>query len=274
LLVFALLVFPVFVYIMQVRGATFWSYWFDSVVVKRQIEFAHLWFVAHLLVYACLYAIWRRLRPAAPVGKRDFPANKSVLAYALLLALTSMIVRIWYPIDRWVTVLVPMELAHMPQYASLFVIGILAYRHQWLGRIPAAAGRLWLAVGLAAVVARYAYTISGARFLARGAAGPRWTPIVWNCWEALLCTGMCVGLLYVFRERFNAQSAFGRALARNAYAVYLVHLPLVVLVQFALEGTAFGPLTLFALATMGGLALSFAVSEYGVRRIPGAARVV
>jgi acetylornithine deacetylase/succinyl-diaminopimelate desuccinylase-like protein len=31
------------------------------------------------------------------------------------------------------------EVAHLPQYASMFVIGVLAYRGQWLGSMPVVA---------------------------------------------------------------------------------------------------------------------------------------
>lgn len=43
---------------------------------------AHLWFVAHLLVYAVLYAAWRALRlPGVSIGT---PGHRAILGYALV----------------------------------------------------------------------------------------------------------------------------------------------------------------------------------------------
>ena len=41
-----------------------------------------------------------------------------------------------------------MEPAHLPQYASLFVIGLLAGRGRWIDTMPRRRGLAWLAVGV------------------------------------------------------------------------------------------------------------------------------
>jgi len=47
-------------------------------------------------------------------------------------------IRIWYPQDHWIAFLgfVQMEPAHIPQYASLFVIGLFAGPRRWLETMP------------------------------------------------------------------------------------------------------------------------------------------
>src|SRR6185369_15995047 len=112
-------------------------------------------------------------------------------AYIAALAFTSTVVRIWFPMDRWVKFVVPAELAHFPQYFSLFLFGIGAYRYHWLERIPVSAGKLWLTVGICAVALRFSYTLAHASFL----RGSIWADLTWNSWEALLCVGLCTGLL-------------------------------------------------------------------------------
>ncbi|HEY2595081.1 MAG TPA: hypothetical protein VGK33_14385 [Chloroflexota bacterium] len=103
-----------------------------------------------------------------------------------------------FPQDRWITVLgvVPVEPAHLPQYASLFAIGLLAARGGWLTRLPTWTGMVWLAVGLALAAARYLWALVAAR-------GP--DPTLWAVWEAFLCVGSCVGLPVLFRERVRIQ---------------------------------------------------------------------
>ncbi|HEX9373014.1 MAG TPA: acyltransferase, partial [Roseiflexaceae bacterium] len=108
----------------------------------RRPEVGHMWFAGHLLVYACGYAVWRRLAdrraPAVPQPGAA-PGHRALAAYALGLAAATFVVRVAFPVDRWVypAPFIRVEPAHLPQYLSLFMIGSVAYRRDWLGRLPA-----------------------------------------------------------------------------------------------------------------------------------------
>jgi surface polysaccharide O-acyltransferase-like enzyme len=232
--------------------------------------------VIHLLVYAVGYALWRQLTRRAKftaAAKLPLPTHRTILAYALLLAVITAFVRIWYPMDRWVTLLVvPAEIAHLPQYLSLFVLGIMAYRGDWLRRLPTATGMTWLWIGVAAALVCYTYSLGGWRWLPTlpGAIDG----LVWNTWEAFTCVGLSVGLLVLFRERFNEQP--GRwlsALAGAAYAAYIVHVLVVMGVQSGLQPVALPAFTKFALVSLVGVPLSFGVG-YLLRQLPGAKKVL
>jgi hypothetical protein len=232
---------------------------------------AHLWFVAHLLVYAVLYTAWRRLRISAPTVA--VPGQRAILGYACTLAGLTVIVRMaGFPQDRWITLLgvVPVELAHLPQYASLFAIGLMAARNDWLTRLPTRTGMLWLALGLALAAARYAYV-----FVADGSLDSS----VWAVWESFVCVGVCVGLPILFREvrdriRIRLPGRAQRATAANAYGAYVVHvLPVVVGLQFFLSRLSLDPLAKFALVTAIGVPLSFTLSA-ALRRIPAVRAVL
>jgi fucose 4-O-acetylase-like acetyltransferase len=276
LLVFGLVIFPSAGYVVFGQNQSFLAYVADVLFVKHHFEFGHLWFVAHLLVYALGYMIIRRLTHVqrVEVTPRPFPSNSLILAYALALAAVSVVVRIWFPIDRWVFIGVPSEIAHLPQYFSLFVLGVLAYRFDWIARIPARTGRLWLAVGLSLAAARFTYTALHQSFLSWPRHGFEWSSLVWNTWEALLCVGMCIGLLYWFHAHWNsAPGALMRYLNRNAYGVYLFHLHILVGIQLVLERTSYGPLSLTVISTVLTLVVSYALTN-GLRRIPGVRRVL
>jgi fucose 4-O-acetylase-like acetyltransferase len=230
---------------------------------------AHLWFVSHLLVYAGLYAAWR-LVPATRV-RLGVPGQRAIVGYACLLAGVTVIVRTaGFPQDRWVMLLgvLPVELAHLPQYASLFVIGLLAAHNDWLTRLPTRTGMLWLAIGLTLAAARYAFFFV--------ADSPLDTS-VWAVWEAFLCVGLCVGLPVLFRElgaRARLEGRVLRGMAPNAYGAYVVHvMPVVVGVQFLLAQLSLDPLAKFALVTLLGVPLSFALSA-ALRRIPAVRAVL
>jgi fucose 4-O-acetylase-like acetyltransferase len=218
-------------------------------------EWAHLWFLGHLLIYALLYVICRRIRPLrAADGHGTMPGHRAILLYVPVLAAVSTLVRSVYPMDEWVRFIVTAEPAHFPQYASLFVIGVIAARGRWLERIPPHVGRPWLAVALAATALRYTvlpYLLPEGGLLASFA---------WNTWEAALCAGSCIGLPYWFSRHGNSTAALPRFAARHAFAVYVIHLPVLVLIQLKLEASSLGPLTLTVLSGAATLLVCYAVA--------------
>ena len=62
----------------------------------------HLWFVEHLLVYAVLYTPWRAVAAHWSTHAIPVPNNAAVFGYVLALAAVTFVVRIDYPINRWV----------------------------------------------------------------------------------------------------------------------------------------------------------------------------
>ncbi len=136
-------------------GRSFWGYFFRVYLGEWRVEFAHLWFVAHLLFYAVCYAAWRRFAPRARRVSRPgrpvptAPGHRAILLFTVALALVTFVVRIEYQIDRWAQflVVIPVEWAHAPQYLALFVVGIVAARRDWLRGLPVATGMAWLWIG-------------------------------------------------------------------------------------------------------------------------------
>jgi peptidoglycan/LPS O-acetylase OafA/YrhL len=256
-------------------GAPFLAWLAGELGTGNGIELGHMWFAAHLLLYALLYAAWRSVVHGVPLESGP-PGHRQILGYALVLAGVTALVRLWYPIDRWERLwgIVPFEPAHLPQYVSLFVLGICAARGDWLRRMPASTGAIWLGVGLGAAALRYLYPLGREAglpaLIAGGGAG--WGNGLWSVWEALICTGMCVGLPLVFRDQLGRQNALLRLLAAASYATYVVHLWPVIGVQFALAPLAAPPLVKFALVVLAGLPLSFAAGML-LRRLPGARHI-
>jgi fucose 4-O-acetylase-like acetyltransferase len=250
-----------------------------------QLPYVHLWFLMHLLLYSLGYAFWRQ------VVKRDtsstpaaftVPNHFTILLFVMTLALVTWIVRIWFPIDRWVPLffVIPAEPAHLPQYVSLFAIGTLAYRGDWLRRLSAATGFVWLWVGLttsvACYVVYYSDALTGTHFLRTVMAmgGLNWPSLVWSGWEALICVGLCMGLLVFFREWFNKpQGKFLLAMAGASYGAYIIHLLVVMGAQAALHAVNLPPFLKFVVVTLVATAISFGAAHL-VRQIPGVKKVL
>jgi glucans biosynthesis protein C len=250
----------------------FLPYMAQVYIGQWRVEIAQLWFVAHLLVYFVLYAVWRTLRPTAGSDTRlPAPSNAMILTYTVVLAGVTFLVRTAFPVDRWVNLLpfVPVEPAHLPQYASLFAIGLVAARHNWLLRLPTATGLTWLSIGLAAAILRYLPT--GLPFPAGGLSAEA---LLRSTWEAFICVGLVVGLPVLLREHLSGPNWLSRVCAPLAYGAYVVHvLPVVVGLQFALAGMRLDALAKFALVTLVGVPLSFLFAA-ALRRLPGVRSVL
>ncbi|MBW4655769.1 MAG: acyltransferase family protein [Kaiparowitsia implicata GSE-PSE-MK54-09C] len=283
ILFFALLVFPPIFYFAQSTELSFSQFFFEVYLGQGKIQVGHLWFLVHLVFYAVCYVLWRRTTKQKVMFEPDqqkmaAPQHSLILAYLAALAIVTFFIRIQYPIDTWKGLLwiIPTEIAHLPQYLSLFVIGIIAYHHDWFRRMPTQRGWVWLGIGLAAALLRYGYALTRNqlfenRLIAGG--GWDWRSLVWSTWEATICVGLCVGLLVFFRERVNGQGKWGRILSANAYTVYLIHILVIIAVQFLVAPVLIPPLLKFFFVTLVGIPLCFLIGHY-VRKLPFARLVL
>lgn len=278
LLFFSLVVFPWVLYYLTAQSGSFWDFIAQAYIRPLTIEVAHLWFLAHLLFYAVCYALWRQIggerKLLATVSLRCpcVPGHGAIFTYLLSLTVVTFMVRIHYPIDRWVQLFgcLPTEVAHLPQYLSLLSVGIVAYRYGWLSQISRAQGFIWLRVGVGAALLRYAYSLGRERlFLADILAGGgwEWRSAIWSGWESTICVGLCLGLLILFREKVDFQGKFMRVLSNNAYGVYLIHLLIILYLQIAIADASMASLAKFALVTLLGMPLCFGCSAL-LRRLP------
>jgi hypothetical protein len=231
------------------------------------LNFGPLWFVEHLLVYGLLYSLFRLLaRNRVPSGRSfPFPSNGKILALALALGACAFLVRIPYPLYRWVGLLgfLQAEPAHLPFYLAMFALGIAAYRNEWLAKMPGKAGNLWLVLGLVSAAAIAAFP-ADSRF--SGGFGPG--ALAYAMVEAFACVGLLIGLPYWFWKRFDGRSKkLMEALSRNSYLVFIIHMPIVVSLQFLLRGSGIDPYLKFAVVSLVSLPAVFGAS-FLLRKIP------
>jgi glucan biosynthesis protein C len=280
LLAFFLVIIPLQQYLCHywsgdLGGAGFWKYytwWYFGAGKKPadwagparpEMNFGHLWYVEHLLIFSLCYAalrvLWRRPPETSPTQPRPL-SHRAIVIFALVLAVASGVVRIWYPIDRWIGFLgfIQVAFADVPRDLSFFILGAIAYRRQWFLGLSTRMGMTWLAIGVAAGILWYAFSLGRlwqVFHITHEAMG-----FIYPVWEALLCCGMCIGLLVLFRETLNVQGHWGRRMAENQYAAYLFHVPIVILIQLAVAGAVLSPFTKFALVTAVGIPLTFLLS--------------
>lgn len=224
----------------------------------------HLWFLYYLLLFTVLLWIGRTLglgRWLAAVMAQG--PVRVALGLPLVLAVPFALTSAPHPAPES---LFP-ALWALGLYGVFFALGVgLHGRLDWLAPLQRT-GWPGLALGLLVVLALHA------GFLWRLRAGPAdrlWPYADWPTalleaaiagWGTLLC--LLAGLRGLARP-----TPLLRYLAGSAYAVYLVHLPLLFALQFVLLDAGLrGPLS-FMLSVAGTLAGSLLIYELAVRRTP------
>ena len=240
----------------------------------HNLNAAHMWFVGQLLVFAIAYAVLRSVVKTTRSATPRPPRHGQLALYALALGLVTAVVRTWWPIDRWVEIpFLRFEPYHWPQYASLFMIGHYAGRGRWLQTFDRKVGYVWLGIAAAIAAEMVAYRFGGLECLRhdfpqtdRSIMGE-----LWPFQEAILCVGLCAGCWVVSRDLGSGPTWFSRW-APSTYAVYFIHLYLVLAVQAAFRNITLAPLAKFALVGLISVPLCFVVGA-GIRRLPLARRV-
>jgi glucans biosynthesis protein C len=222
-----------------------------------QPMYIHLWFLGHLLLYSVGYVAWRRVTKGNSDGPRQtspIPTSAGIAAFVAALGVVTWVVRWWYPIDEWVPLLfiLAAEPAHLPQYVSLFVLGILAYRGEWLRSLPTSVGVVWGSVGMVAATLIVALrSLAPARWSALIALGGFNGPaLVYSMWEAALCVGMSLGLIVAFRGMVQRPTRLLMAMASSSYAAYILHLTFVIGLQVGIVGLDLPPSVKFGFVTV------------------------
>ena len=237
-------------------------------------SFGWLWFLVFLLVLAVAYSVWRRFNITIPPV--SCPGNGALLLAALALGAANFAVRGWYAWDQWL-LWHAVEPAHVPLYVLFMIGGILAYRNGWLEAVSPSLVRTW---GIITIVGLCGIPVFIAVIGVEPLGGGFTLPALYAFWEAFLGIGICTCMLVVFKHRWNTTGRIKTALAKNVYAVYLIQIPIILFLQgrFIQGGVlipgGLPPLLQFALVGVLATAFCFLISNYIVRKIPYAERLV
>ncbi|MFO1167460.1 MAG: acyltransferase [Rhodoblastus sp.] len=236
---------------------------------NANFQLGPLWFAFALLVFTGLWILFGRRTP----GLARFPSNRALLLSALVTGAAAFLLRLVWPVGVSVAGL---QFGYFASYIVLFVAGCLAADAGLLTSIPQDQARLWrrIAAGVAVV-------------LPISALSPRWTGVslgnfeggwslgalIYAFWEPFVAWGVILGLLARFQRRFAALAGVWAQLARRAFAIYVIHPPIVTGVAIAWRHVDAPPL--FKFGVTGALACLLCYVAAGlILRIPGVNRVL
>ncbi len=274
-LLYMLAIGPLTEYFVSRSWHTRWSFpkaWLEYVKTGDVLSGSGpLWFCLALLLFSMGYAAVRQLRPQLRPRHDSGPLPRSgaVLAFVAGLGTATFALRLFMPSGRAVFNL---QLADFPQYILMFMLGACAWRGQWLARLDARLGKRWAAAALLAGLVLWTALIAlggAVEGETRAyAGGPTWQNFGMSFWSAIICAGMALGMLVVFRERFSAQGRIARFMTDNAFAVYVFHPPILIGIAILLHATDIPALQKFLLLSALSVTASFAAAQLIVRKIP------
>ena len=227
------------------------------------LPYFHLWFLGHLVLYSVGYVLVRRIAARHELSPRVVapPGHATIVGFVVALALVTWIVRAWYPIDEWVPLLFVLaaEPARLAQYVAMFAVGVIAARGDWLRRFPTRTGIIWLIIGVTASAGVYALMLLDRDNWGADEFGLR--SLVFITWETVICVGMGIGLIVLFRVIANGTHRFVAAMAAASYAAYIVHLTFVVGAQAGLESLDLPGHVKLAIVAIFGIVASFVIGH-------------
>ncbi len=282
LIFFTMVISPLLAYARQVyeyeTSQTFWQFLTRQGISNAAV--GPMWFVETLLIFSIIYVLGRRLLPAVSINfllNRKAPGNKTLLFIAFLVGLVTFIVRIWAPVGYWFEPL-HLQLGHFPQYITLFALGIVAYRADWLNKVGDSQGKFWFTAVLFLVFILFPiiFVVGGGLDgdLTPYLGGWHWQSLAYAIWEQVLALGMIVALIVWFRNRFNQkQGQVAREMSGAAYATYILHTPLIILFAVSLSQIEMDLGLKFAWVAPLAVAICFFAGHI-VRRLPLAREVL
>ncbi|MHA2426157.1 MAG: acyltransferase family protein [Candidatus Thorarchaeota archaeon] len=258
-LLYVLLINPIFYYLLAVQGILPWSstlvagsfleYYlsnFQSLpdFVGFMTTFSITWFLVVLLIFTAIYTIWTRIDSIKGRIPDELAIPKFI--YLLLLAIglgfLSFVVRIPFPIEEWQ---LGLPLGYMIQYFMMFSVGVVAVRYGWINQMRRHHVKVWAATIFVVVMLYFTYF-----FVFVGVesdytvffGGLNQEALVFSLVDNIICMGMIFVLIKIFYAKFNTGGNLQRKVADNSYLVYLIHPFVVVPISLALAPVFLSPL--------------------------------
>jgi peptidoglycan/LPS O-acetylase OafA/YrhL len=237
-----------------------------------------LWFAQALLIFSLAYCLWRAAigSPLAVFQRtpRPVPGYLRWLASAIGVGAGALAIRQFVPVGKNVFGL---QLGYFASYIFLFAVGIAAWRYDWLRQLClrrvwpwiVTLAIAWPAMPVGIAIARAVNSSSKADFT----GGFSWASILYAFWEPFVAWGLIAAWLLGFRKWMNGPSGFWSWLNRRAYAVYIVHPPVLVGIALLLHGWAAPALVKFGVVGALACAGTWLLSDPLVR-LPGVRSVV
>lgn len=229
-----------------------------------------LWFTLALLVFSIVYAFIRCFGVQALNSEHSgyFSGNILVVLVISFITILNFIVRLYSPFG---TSFYNMQFCFFAQYIVFYILGIIFYRKNLLMNISYKFGIGWFKFSVFfGFIFWIIIILAGGALHGNEAAyfgGLRWQSAAYSLWEQIYSAGMCLGLIVIFRSKFNYKGILTGILSENSFGVYVFHAPILIFISILLKNLSLYPLLKAFIVAIITLPLCFAFS-YTIRKVP------
>ena len=237
-----------------------------------------LWFAQALIIFSLAYCAWRMAFGSSLLQSartsHPIPTYARWLISAVLVGAASLLIRQFVPTTENIFGL---RLGYFAPYTFLFAIGVAAWRYDWLRQLRWKHARPWIITLFAAWPAMPISIAIAMRVFPPGKAnfggGLTWPAIVYAFWDPFVAWGLIAAWLLIAREYMNKPSAIWSWLNRRAYAVYIIHPPVLVGISLLLHPLVAPAILKFAITGTLSCMATWLIADPLVR-IPVVRRIV
>jgi surface polysaccharide O-acyltransferase-like enzyme len=216
-----------------------------------------MWFVLALMIFTGIYTILR----ISLKNEILFVAPKiniiSIFVLTLIIAIPAFLIRIVMPIG---TAFINLQFPFFSSYIVMFVVGIISKRFELFDNIDYRTGKRWLIIAFSIGYVCFGL-ISTFGGVMRGKmqifGGFTWQSFAYALWESFSCVAITIGLVGIFRNRFNRQNKLQKFLSDNYFGVYVFHPPILIVISVSLKWLIIHPLIKFALVAACAIAATY-----------------
>ncbi len=225
-----------------------------------------------MLIFGALYLLVRRLAPSIP-RITAFPSNSTLALAAAATGLAAFGLRLVWPTGTNVSNL---QLGYFSSYVVLFAAGCLAASWPTLDLAPDRQRRLWTLIAwmtfpllpIAVVMGKHIPAAAGSL-----SGGFNLQALVYAFWEPFLAWGIILALIHFYSSRLAAPVRLWHALSQRAYAIYIIHPPVLVAIALAWRGIA-APPALKIIVTGSATCLACFIIAGLLLRLPAIKRIL
>ncbi|MFL0246289.1 acyltransferase family protein [Candidatus Clostridium stratigraminis] len=231
-----------------------------------------MWFAVMLILFDLGYLAYVRITKNGGLHSESENHQKltfsKVALFTLALAAVSYLLRIVIPYGT--SILEFPSLDYFPEYVGFFLMGILAFRRDWLRSIPGSLGQLGFVLAVLATVLLFPVVFIGpGAFIGHGT----WQSAVFALWDSTFAVGMSLALITFFRRFLKGGKKLGQFLSQHSFTVYVIHMPIIIFLALAISGIQINQMLKIGLVGVIGLPLCFGAA-YIVRMIPYVKKII
>ena len=234
-----------------------------------------LWFVLALLLFTMCYIVCTKI---AKPDLKDWPlpSIKQILLFAAVLGIITFLTRTVFAVG-WVLEPVGFQLGHFPQYIAMFIFGLIAAENKWIQQIDQQHYNK-LNIFIFCMIFIGFPVIFSLKFVFRQplewfVGGWHIASFLYSFWEQVIGISIITALLAFGKNKLNMHSNFMNKMSRCAFAVYILHPFVLVVLSLLLRDWAVDPAVKFLIVAPLGVIASFLLGDLVVK-IPGVNQVV